>query len=670
MRTFQLGVLLGLSPGIWIILSILASDIGGVTGTPLWVAAGLGALHGVGVLLARFAPRVGRSLLTAAWLGVAAASGEAVLQSPLWALLLVLGIGWVLVWVWNLTALPIRSAVSDVSSNALSKLLLGVAVSSGALWFGSVVAGGIGGEALLVLAGMGWALNAGLLWWMGWLKKRLNIALWISASAAFLGVVLWLLPRPLWTTALLAPLWLAAASIRRNDVIPVGARRDLSLWWALWADPARNLVSTFLLIGLAGGLILSSPLCAAQAPQGVPLLDAMFTSFSATCVTGLGVLDTPGAFSWLGQAVILGLIQVGGLGIMTFSTAGLALMGRRLSLQHEATLAEMLATDNRRDLHQELKRVLLVTFVAEALGAAVLAVLFMWGGEGFWGAVWRGLFTSVSAFCNAGFALQSDSLVGFQQSPLVLHTVGLLIIAGGLGPAVVLATPALVRGTCRSLQAKLVWRTTLALLVVPAVLIWLIEAPHTLRDLGWFDAFNNAWFQSVTLRTAGFNSIDLTAVQPATISLMMAAMFIGGSPGSTAGGIKTTSIILLFAGLRATLRGHDEADILGFYLPRRTVLRAAAISLMGALSVFAFVLLLQLTQAMPLQVVLFEAISALATVGLTIGGTGALDSIGKVLIIAAMFAGRVGPLTLIMFLTARQPSSDRPHLPEQDIAVG
>ena len=342
-----------------------------------------------------------------------------------------------------------------------------------------------------------------------------------------------------------AMLW----SLRRRMI------RD-PLYEAGWIDllleqPARLLVGTFVLMGLAGAVALSLPICAAEGR--VLLLDAAFTAFSAVCVTGLAVLDTATAFSRTGQGVILALIQIGGLGIMAFSTAAMVLLGQRLTLKHEGAALELLGGDRRTGLNAALRRVLIVTGVSEGVGAVVLTGLFRWHGDAWPEAAWRGLFTSISAYCNAGFAIQSDSLIGYQDDPLILHVVGLLIIVGGLGPAVVIATLRISKWRRQSLHVRIVLVTSAALLVVPACLIAALEWNHSLADLSVVARLHNAWFQSITTRTAGFNSVDFAVMNPATLTLVEALMFIGGSPGSTAGGIKTTTLfVLVFAVVAVT----------------------------------------------------------------------------------------------------------------------
>ena len=435
----------------------------------------------------------------------------------------------------------------------------------------------------------------------------------------------------------------------------------------LLTSPASLLVSSFAGIALLGTALLLLPTSSALATP-IAFVDAAFTAVSATCVTGLIVLDTPNAFSPLGQGVLLLLIQVGGLGIMTFAAAAAVYLGRRLAIRQELLALELLgAHEAKLDLQSVLRAVLRVTFVSEGLGALALTGLFLFEGDSLGRAAWRGLFTSISAFCNAGFALQSDSLVPYAESPGVLLVLSLLIIAGGLGPLVILALPKL--GDRRvALHVRLVLVVTAVLLLVPAGMYLALEWSNTLAELPLADKLVNAWFQSVTLRTAGFNSVDLAAVQPATWTLMILCMFVGGSPGSTAGGVKTTTIAVLILAVVSAVRGHREAAVFGRRIPHRTVYEAVAITTVGVLSAVGVLWALQLTQSIPLQESLFEVVSALGTVGLTVGATPKLDDVGKVIVLLAMFAGRVGPLTLFVFLVGQQRPARR--YPFESVQVG
>jgi trk system potassium uptake protein TrkH len=466
--------------------------------------------------------------------------------------------------------------------------------------------------------------------------------------------------------------WAVAANvIALGLAVPARAAPRMqpeTIWDSLLRHPARLLVTTFLFLCLAGALGLAMPFASARF-EAVALIDAVFTAVSAVCVTGLIVLDTPHDFSGGGQLLILVLIQAGGLGIMTFSTAALALLGRRLSLRHEVAVADLMGPTVRGDLVQAVRGVLRFTFTAELAGALALAAMFLLAGDALPGAVWRAVFTSVSAFCNAGFALQSDSLIRYQHNPFVLHTVATLIILGGLSPLVVWALPHLVRRKAVRVQAKLVLATTAALLLLGFVMIAAIEWDNTLAALPLLDRLHNAWFQSVTLRTAGFNSIDFSRLHPASLSLMMAFMFIGGAPGGTAGGIKVTTAAVLLLAVSGTVRGRLEAEAFGRRIPQETVYRAAAIATIGMLCAMLFIVAVELTQNLSDDQAIFEVISALGTVGLSIGGTVHLDTVGKLLIAAAMFMGRVGPLTLFIFFSERR-SLNSWKLPGESIDVG
>lgn len=437
---------------------------------------------------------------------------------------------------------------------------------------------------------------------------------------------------------------------------------------AIFDNPAALLVSTFFLTATTGGLLLTLSPFAAHG-QKLALIDTLFTAFSATCVTGLVVLDTAQDFSFAGQLLILIMIQIGGLGIMTFSAAVFTLMGRRMSLRHETAIAELLSNEDRSEIHQTTRRIFRITFTVEAIGAALLAILFFIHGDRPLQAIWRGIFTAISAFCNAGFGIQSDNLIPYQHNPLILYTISLIIILGGLGPIVISALPRLRNPRRLSLHVSISLLTTAFLLVVPAIFATIVEWSNSLAHLNTADRLANGWFQIVTTRTAGFNSVDLTDLRPATILVMLILMFIGGSPASTAGGIKTTTFALLLLVVYAALRGREKVLIFGYQIPTASIFKATAVVTMGVLSVIGATLLLLMTQQMDLVTTLFEVVSALGTVGLTIGGTPQLDSVGKIIIALCMLAGRVGPLTLFVLLTTRAPRDDWER-PEHPLIVG
>ncbi|MEM1033510.1 MAG: potassium transporter TrkG [Myxococcota bacterium] len=494
---------------------------------------------------------------------------------------------------------------------------------------------------------------------------RVAIVMTAIATAVFV-VVAWQRRDPDQLLLALTVLPLAGVALIR----PRYVRRPLlpAVFSFITSAPSRILVATFLMLSLGGMLLLRLPVASATG-EPIRLLDAAFTATSAVCVTGLIVLDTPLAFSGVGQGLLLALIQVGGLGIMSFSTVAFAALGQRLSLRHEAAVADLVG--DRRTIVASLGRLLGITFGAELLGAAVMFVCFHWiHGEGVSAAAWRAVFTAVSAFCNAGFALQSDSLVPYAASPVVLTTVALLIITGGLSPLAVSELPALVFRRRVSVQTRLVVHVTLALTAVGAVLVGALEWSGTLGSLDRPERVLAAFFQSVTLRTAGFNSVAFDSLRPATVWVMTVFMFVGGSPGGTAGGIKTTTAAILVLAVISAIRGRPQATAYGRHFDHPTVYKAMAITFVSLLMAVGGIAALSVTQPhIALPDAIFESVSALATVGLTTGATGQLDGVGKLLVMVFMFVGRIGPLTLFLFLRGRR--SD-PHwgLPRAEVAVG
>ena len=420
-------------------------------------------------------------------------------------------------------------------------------------------------------------------------------------------------------------------------------------WWKiLLSHPARVLLTTFLGLCGLGTLLLLLPW--ATHADGIALVDAAFTSVSAVCVTGLTVLDTSNDFTVFGQVLILLLIQLGGLGIMSIATVGMHALGRRLSLRQERLLTSMTDTDHQ-DLVVSLVTILRFTVMAEGLGALVLAGLFYFSGDSLGQAAWRGLFTAISAFCNAGFALQTNNLIPYQGNPLILHVIALLIIFGGLAPVTSLLVPRWLAGRPVGVGVRLVLVTTAVLLIGGAILFLAFEWHGVLSGLTVADKIHNAWFQSVTLRTAGFNSVDLGGVMNPSCLIMICLMFIGGSPGSTAGGVKTTTIALLVMTFWASVTGRSEVIVQNLRIPAGTINRAITIVCSGALVWVVMALMLEMTQQIPARELLFEVTSALGTVGLSLGATNHLDGIGKIIVMVAMFAGRIGPMTLFMLLS-------------------
>jgi trk system potassium uptake protein TrkH len=433
--------------------------------------------------------------------------------------------------------------------------------------------------------------------------------------------------------------------------------------------PALLLVASFALAIAMGTLFLSFPSASGGAP--VSPLDALFTATSASCVTGLIVLNTPVDFSHFGHTVIMLLIQFGGLNIMVLSAFTALLLGQRLGLSGERAFSHVLDLPLERSAQRVAAFIVLATLATEAAGASLLAATFMRHGRDIGEAIWLGAFHSVSAFCNAGFSLQSDSLVPFRNDPLHLLTMCALITLGGLGFSVLGAGWALMRGRPHrgfSVQVRLVLWASLFLVALGTVWFAAAEWHGALEGLAARDKLANALLQTVTLRTAGFNSVNMALLHPATLLMMMLFMFIGAAPGGTGGGIKVTTGSVLLGAIPAIVQGRSRVVIFRRTVPLETVYRSAAIAVIAGLVAFGGTALILMTHAIAFKECLFEVLSALGTVGLSLGATRELNPFGKLVIIAVMFIGRVGPLTLALLLG--RASAGRVTHPDARIMVG
>lgn len=427
---------------------------------------------------------------------------------------------------------------------------------------------------------------------------------------------------------------------------------------------------TFLAIIAVGTLLLTFPISAAEGKTIAPI-DALFTATSAACVTGLATLDIATSFSTFGHVVIMMLVQIGGLNIMVLSAFTAVLLGRGLSLRNEKVLGEMLDLQPERSIYPLVRFIVGSTLLVEGAGAVLICVSYLGHGEPLGLAIWKSVFLAVSGFCNAGFALHSTNLVPFQQDPLMLLTMSGLITAGGIGFAVLAAVWTRLihrRKNTFATQVQLVLWASAILTAVGTVLLAALEWNSSLAGLPVVHKWTNALLQAVTTRTAGFNSVDLALVQPASVLVMVLWMFVGASPGGTGGGIKTTTATVLLSILPAIARGRQHVVMFGRALPLEIVYRSAAITVVSGSTVFVATGILLVTQDMPLDKILFEVVSALGTVGLTLGATPLLDTFGKSLIAVVMFLGRIGPLTLALLL-ARQEAS-RVAYPEARVMVG
>jgi len=442
--------------------------------------------------------------------------------------------------------------------------------------------------------------------------------------------------------------------------------------------PGQTLILYYGLAILLGAMLLSLPV-AAQGPP-LPFLDALFTATSAQCVTGLVVVDTGTRLSLFGQLVVLLLIQVGGLGITTFSVYLFYYLKQGVNLRGRMLIQETLVHTPFASFAALIRNIFIYTLVCEGVGTLLLALRFV-PEQGFFSGLYSALFHSVSAFCNAGFSLFSDSLIGYRSDPLVNLTIMLLIIAGGIGFLVLHELFVLARQKGRrrlSLHSKLVLTTSALLIVGGAVLIWLLEAGAGLRGMSFGEGFWTALFQSVTARTAGFNSIDLNAFEVPTLFLIMFLMFVGASPGSCGGGIKTTSLALFVAVLHSRLRGDQHTNIFRRTLPEELATRALTLVMLATLFCSAAIFLLLSVQIHGLPFsesrgvfleYTFEAVSAFATVGLSLGVTAKLVPLAKLVIIGLMFVGRVGLLT-VAFVFLRRSRGGAVHYGEESIMIG
>ena len=441
-----------------------------------------------------------------------------------------------------------------------------------------------------------------------------------------------------------------------------------SRYWGLLTGP-QVIVLSFVLTIAVGTVLLSLPLASATG-QSIGLLDAYFTASSATCVTGLVVLDTGADFSLFGQLVILLLIQVGGLGLMAMTTLVFLVMGRRITLRSRLLIQESFGQSQLAGLVRLIKSIFLFTLASEAVGAVILTLRFlpeMPTGE----AVYKGIFHSVSAFCNAGFDLFGDSLVRYAADPVVVMVVSILVIAGGLGFPVLRNLINRRQNGRLTLHSKVVIRTSIVLLALGFGLVLALEwgNPATIGALPEHGKVLAAWFTSVTPRTAGFNTLPTAMLTNTTLLVLMVFMLIGASPGGTGGGIKTTTFWMMLQSVFTTIRGRREITSNGRSVPRELADRAVAIVVMS-LGLIALVtgVLLVTERAGPLAV-LFETVSAFGTVGLSLGLTPELSVVGRILVPLTMLAGRVGPFTLVVALNSQRSTADV-HLPEERILVG
>ena len=428
------------------------------------------------------------------------------------------------------------------------------------------------------------------------------------------------------------------------------------------------IIAGFAAVDLVGALILMLPIAARQRCV-TPFQEALFTSTSALCVTGLVVRDTGSYWSVFGQSVILLLIQIGGLGVITVAAAFALLSGRRISLKQRSTMQEATAAPQMGGIVRLTGFILRITAVFELAGAVLLLPVFCtdYGLRG----IWYALFHSISAFCNAGFDLLGTekakfvSLTRYAGNPFLTTVIAVLIIFGGLG-FLTWEDICVHRFDFHRyrMQSKVILVTTAILLVVPALYFYFYEFTSGSVE----QRILLSMFQSVTPRTAGFNTADLSAMSSTSQALMVILMLLGGSPGSTAGGMKTTTLAVLLANMWATFRRREDAEFFGRRIDNTAVKNAATIVGMYLTLFFLGAFAISTAEQLPMSVCLYETASAVATVGLTLGITPHLGILSQGILIALMFLGRVGGLTLIYAAFGSNPAHSR--LPQEKIAIG
>ena len=450
-------------------------------------------------------------------------------------------------------------------------------------------------------------------------------------------------------------------------------KRKLSL------STTHIIMLSFLCVILLGSLLLSLPVSSADG-NGVPYLDALFTATTATCVTGLVTVSTASTWSTVGHVIILILIQIGGLGVITIISAVMILFHKRMGINNRLLLQDAFNLNSLSGIVRFVKRVILGTFLVEGIGAALYMPVFVpeFGAKG----IWISVFTSVSAFCNAGMdIIGENSLCAYATNPIVNIVTGLLIIVSGIGYVVwwdVLQTGQKSKGKHRrifrnlTLHSKISITTTLILVLGGGLLIFLFEYhnPLTMGNLSVFDKIQVSLFQSITTRTAGFATVPQQNLTNASSLLCLMLMFIGGSPVGTAGGIKTVTIAVLVVSAWATIQNKNEVTLFHRNISKRAVNKAVAVTAMSFCILFVSTLLLSAVTRADMLDILFEAVSATATVGLSRDLTAHLNSAGKMIVIGTMYLGRVGPISLALVLNSSKKKSNIIKNPTEEISVG
>lgn len=433
-------------------------------------------------------------------------------------------------------------------------------------------------------------------------------------------------------------------------------------------NPPMVLSLGFAILITIGGLLLSLPFFT-KSGQATPLVDSLFVAASASCVTGLTPVNTLEHWNTYGHILIIILIQIGGLGVMSLASIIPLILGKKIGMKSRQILKEQLNVESLEGMIVLFKYVLAFTFGTEILGAILLSIKFipLYGaGTG----IWYAIFHSISAFCNAGFDILGDSIFPFRDDLLINLTLSFLVIVGGLG--FVVTSELFRRRSFKKLSthSKLVIMVSGILLIFGTVMFLFLENEDgVLQYESLKGSILESFFQSVVARTAGFYSVDLSQIKDSTALMLMGLMFVGGSPGSTAGGIKTTTLGVLFLSTHAVVRGESEPVVFGRHISTETVRKALAIFLVSIFIILSVSFMLTITESAPLVDILYETVSALATVGASKGMTPHLTDAGKNLITLCMYLGRIGPMTMA-FAFGMKAKKSLIRYPESFISIG
>ena len=436
-------------------------------------------------------------------------------------------------------------------------------------------------------------------------------------------------------------------------------------------SPSRKLILGFLFAILLGTFILMMPFSLKEGEK-LSFLSSLFTIVSAVCVTGLTVVDVSKVFSPAGDLVIIFFIQLGGLGVMTFSSILFLAMGKRMTFYERELLKEERNADSSGEISSFIKKLLLTVFIIESIGAIILTWEFA-KEMPINKAVFYGIFHSISAFCNAGFSLFSNNLEAYKANPIINLTIGYLITLGGIGFAVITSVIMVIRrGIDRfNLTSKVAIIISMILTFGGMILFFILEYSNsaTLGDLNFIQKILASYFQSVTLRTAGFNTIPLGELRNSTIFMCCILMFIGASPGSTGGGIKTTTFGVILFYVIGIVKKKENVEIFNRRLDWEIMNRALAILVLAITYVIVIIMLMLIAESFSPEEIMFEVISAFGTVGLTLGITPDLTTFSKLLLIITMFIGRLGPMTFALAIGETKKKALSKY-PKENILVG